>query len=40
MIASSLQLRVDRFSDRKAGHPNRPSTQTLLGAIIGDSINE
>ena len=37
MIKSSLQLRVDRFSDRKGGHPSRPSTQTILGTILGDS---
>ena len=29
MISDSLQLRVDRFSDRKAGHLDQPSTQIL-----------
>ncbi len=30
MIASSLTLRVDRFSDRKGGHLNHSATQTIL----------
>jgi len=38
MITNKVQYGVDRFSDRKAGHPNLPSTQTFLGTIIGDSI--
>ncbi len=38
MIAGDLQLRADRFSDRKAGHPNLPAAQTELGTMIGDSI--
>lgn len=38
MIINNLQLRVDRFSGRKARHPNLPATQTNLGTIIGDSI--
>ena len=29
MITSNLKLRVDRFSDRKGGHLDRPSTQIL-----------
>ena len=29
MIMSNLQLRVDRFSDRKAGHLDLPATQIL-----------
>ncbi len=33
-----LQLWVDSLSGRKAGHPNQPATQTILGTIIGDSI--
>ncbi len=40
MIASNLQLRADRFSDRKAGHPNLPAAQTILGTIIGDSMKQ
>ena len=37
MITQSSTIRVDRFSDRKAGHPNLPAAQTILGTIIGDS---
>lgn len=29
-MVGSLRLRVDRFSDRKAGHLNPPATQTIL----------
>ena len=38
MIAQHFTIRADRFSDRKAGHPNQPSAQTILGTIIGDSV--
>ena len=38
MNQSMVQYRVDRFSDRRDGHPNRPATQTILGTIIGNSI--
>ncbi len=38
MNGGVIKLRVDRFSDRKAGHPNQPSTQILLGTIVGDSV--
>ena len=38
MITQHLTIRADRFSDRKAGHPNQPSVQTILGTIIGDSV--
>ncbi len=37
MKADSVKLRADRFSDRKAGHPNPPAAQTILGTIVGDS---
>ena len=34
-----IQYSVDRFSDRKVGHPNRPATLYFLGlTIMGDSI--
>lgn len=29
---------MDRLSGRKVGHPDRPATQILSGAITGDSI--
>lgn len=38
MIANSLQLCADRFSDRKDGLPDRPAAHILSGAITGDSI--
>jgi hypothetical protein len=39
MKICQLQLSADRFSDRKAGHPDRPAALTLLsGAITGDSM--
>ena len=38
MIAQYNTIRADRFSDRKAGHPNLPAAQMVLGTIIGDSI--
>jgi len=38
MMENSLQLQVDRFSDRKSRHPNCPATFNILGlTIIGDS---
>ncbi len=39
MKYSSLQLRTDRFSDRKGGHSSRPAVRIELGTtIMGDSI--
>lgn len=38
MITQQCTIRVDRFSGRKARHPNLPATQTNLGTMIGDSI--
>ena len=38
MITLYSTIRADRFSDRKAGHPNLPAAQMNLGTIIGNSI--
>lgn len=38
MIMQQCTIRADRFSDRKAGHPNQPAAQTILGTIVGDSV--
>lgn len=38
MITQKRTIRADRFSDRKAGHPDQPAAQELSGAITGDSI--